>query len=310
MAGETPGASRAGKQRTRLKFGDDKGTGKYYASNQPSVINNTQADSRGRIGSKPQPIATPQPKLDERSADKKYYASPSAPKGTRPPQRRLLGAPVELAQETQDNVAALKIERDSEVNPVMDEVVRRLSGGEAKVIVTVAEGSPSRRARTKLDSLVTRQILTEEQARDVTFSKLPVKERPPKAERLANMAMEQSIETLLAAPPTPTATKSLDDDEPLDIDSILSGDGASLEDVVDTTPQNVAEAVVEDDEGDEQETVKITEPEEAPIEPPPVQTQTEVPSPDESPTETVTPPTAAPAAADEDVDGDGDGDDE
>lgn len=313
MAGETPGASNAGKKRKRLNFGDDKSTGKYYASANPSAITNSIGDSRGRIGSKPQPIPTPNPKLDERSADKKYYASPTAPKG-KPPERRQLGAPVEQTPAIQERLASLTITRDSEVNQVMDEAVRRLHDSNEKVVVTVADGSPLRRAMTKRDSLVTRQLITEDQARDIVFSKLPVKERPSKAERQA-AAAEQTIESLLASPPVPSGTTSLDDEEPLDIDAILSG-AAPIEKTVDTTPQNVTEvdlsAQAEDeDEGDD--VGPVSEPETTPAEPEPQPTSTsqdvcEEASPDGSNPETVTPPAPAPAEGTDAVDGDDEGD--
>lgn len=270
MAGETPNASRVGKQqqRKRLQFGDDKSTGKYYASKTPSVINNTPADSRGNINAVPQPIPTPNPKFDERSADKKYYAAAQPPKV---PKLRTLGeqaTPAETRRAAREAVkvapagvskealAALTIRRDSEVNAVIEEAARRIQTNPDQIlIVTVASGSPLRRARAKLDSLVTRELLTEDLARDIRFSAL--KEEAPKS----------AIAELLSSPPMPAATVVLApnavDNDDCDIAGIMSGAVADDE-VIDTSPLTPVEAIVPDEDDDTDEYVAPgTEPEPA-----------------------------------------------
>lgn len=250
MAGETPGASRANKnrKRTRLDFPDlpKSADNKYYASGQPSVINNTPADSRGGVNTPPQPIPTPEFRSDERSADRKYYGAQRPLRGNRPKKQSLrpaaasteAGAPATAPQHTMSPraLANLEIRLRHDVNPVMDEVVRRLQSGEQQVVVHVTE-KQAMRARTKLDSLVTRELITEDQYRDVRFSQLA--EEP---ELVSAPLPPPKPLTSLAPVAMPTVTKDLDQPDDLNIDDVLSG-AAEADDslAVDTTPQEVVE---------------------------------------------------------------------
>lgn len=231
MAGETPDASRIGKQRAkktgkRLTHLDEKKTDKYYASGNPSVINNSPADTRGNAAAKPQANNVGFGALDERSADKKYYKE-RTPSGQKPVARHLAKAlqAQPLARTTQA-VSELTIRGGVDVNPVMDEVVRRLQNGDTNIVVAVSAVA-MRRTRAKLDTLVTRSLITEEQSRDVRFSRL------------------SDVESETPAVPMPTETVDADKvDAELAIDDILSGD-VTLDEGPSTEPQDTHE--VEDD---------------------------------------------------------------
>lgn len=238
MAGETPDASRIGKQRQQKKTGrrlthlDEKKTDKYYASGQKSVINNSPSDSRGGVNAVPQANNVGFGPLDERSADKKYYKERQLP-SQKPVARHLAKAMAAQQSPMQAQaVSQLMIRVGLDVNPVMDEVVRRLQNGETNVIVGVAQALV-RRARTKLETLVTRELITEDQGRDVQFSKLVGELETPAVD--------------LSQPPAiPTETVETESNESdVDIDSILSGE-TTLDDGPSTAPQDYLEDTVDD----------------------------------------------------------------
>ncbi len=245
MAGETPDASRVGKQRAkktgkRLTHLDEKKTDKYYASGNPSVINNSPADTRGNAAAKPQANNVGFGALDERSADKKYYKERTL-SGPKPVARHLAKAlQAQPSARTTQAVSELTVRSGVDVNPVMDEVVRRLQNGDTNIIVTVSAAS-MRRARAKLDTLVTRELITEEQSRDVRFSRLADVEAPP--------------------PPVPTETVDADKaDADLAIDDILSGD-VTLDEGPSTVPQDMHEVDDVDDVDEVPTSQPITAPE-------------------------------------------------
>jgi len=193
LASELPGGQRRRRpavDRTRVRTADE-----YYKSGDVSAVQggNTAADSTLKPGQAPVPAAARRKPASDRSrvrsADEYYKAQDQAPTAEQiragqvrdprrlgpPPQ---LGAPQALPAKQPRlpkpgrQRPELLITQADEINGVMQEVVSRLSMGEQRVIVYVAKGQVPllRRARTNLELLVTREVITEDQARDVTFS--------------------------------------------------------------------------------------------------------------------------------------------
>jgi hypothetical protein len=168
MASETPGGAR----RRPLAWKDDRSTNKYYGSGQKSAVGGQPAGETGNA--EPAPPAKRPPWRDDRSTDK-YYASPKqAP--TAQQAARKLGPAARLApgprRAPADPNAAMTVAAPGDINGVLAEVVARLNAGESPVVVYVAAGETAllRRARAALDLLVAREVVTEEQGRDVRFS--------------------------------------------------------------------------------------------------------------------------------------------
>lgn len=263
MAGETNKAAeqRAAERRKRLSASiPQTADNKYYKSGDRSVINNTAADTKGRAGDAPQPIPTPKIKHSDivQSADKKYYSNstPQAPTKEQIEQAarkgiklavpggvpviktgRAVGKSTSLAAKgpVASNIGGtphIRIRTVEEVHPLMEHVAELLNGGHEAIVVEVPKGDLTRRVRAKLDSLVTREIVTEDQARDVRFSSYD-----PNAAPLPAQAPVQP-------PPEPKGEVNVDDDESgfLDPGALLTG-GLDLEEKVDVSPDENAPEV-------------------------------------------------------------------
>jgi hypothetical protein len=229
VASETPGGDRAAKRRERLQP-KTSSTNRYYASGEPSVIENTAADSKTPPGGEPQPIVTRQARRDDKSTDRYYReqtVAPGAREGaTGPPGKPRRTATPRPAAPT---AGGLMINAGHEVNGVMQSVVGLLQGGVASVVVHVKKDDAGllRRARTALDLLVTREVITEDQSRDVRFSYFDPKPAAGNADAFFGA-------------PAPAGEKAADGPgADLDPEAFLAGDGD--EPAVDTTPSNVQE---------------------------------------------------------------------
>ncbi len=252
MAGELPGAGDARKKRAaavnnkkKLRWQDDKGTNKIYASGSISALDSsrTVADSVLKPGQEPVAIPTPKLKTDDKSADK-YYANGGSSRVRGEAQaksekaaRTLAvppGAPKLGNAKTAKSSASLTVRTKDDVGLVLDQVVRRLQDGVQGVVVQVAQGDNQllKRVRAALDLLVTREAITEEQYRDVRISYEPgVAEQKGVAEKLG---VPQATETVR------TEANEAADVDPL---AFLNGEGDDPDDpVVDTSavpPQEV-----------------------------------------------------------------------
>ena len=252
MAGETNRAAeqRAAERRKRLSASIPQTTdNKYYRSKDRSVINNTAADTKGRAGDTPQPIPTPKITLGDivQSADKKYYSNstPQAPtkeqiehavkKGIRlPGQAPQLVAPGTKkpakggAARNVGGTPVVRVRTVEEIHPLIEHVAELLRGGHDAVVVEVPKGDLTRRVRAKLDTLVTREVITEDQARDVRFTSYDPNAAP--------------AATPVLPPPEPKGEVKLDDEDFLDPGALLTG-GLDLEEKVDVAPDKDAQKV-------------------------------------------------------------------
>lgn len=242
MAGESPGARRHQQKRNgrrELPFNEQRSSNKYYKSKQISAITPARSDKKGRPGTPPKP--NPTPKLGRHSdipqtADKKYYSGlPQAPTlqqiqaAERKKGKKVSALPSrKRAAATQRTDGVLCILEKEDVREVMSQLPNQLDG--TTLVIEVGSKELLRRARTALDLMVTREEISEDEARDVQFS----------------LVQSEAPAIDLSKPPEPTSTVSADaDDEPItNIDDVLSGkvdlgddDGPS------TAPQDV---VVED----------------------------------------------------------------
>jgi len=173
VAGETPSAHEASRRR-RLRWQDDKSTDKIYASGNRSAVGN-QSPSEQRSGG----TVNPTQKADDKSADK-YYAEGGSDRRKVTAARKALGPPPKLALKPGPREPAprartdgpLEVTEPSQINGVMAAVVSRLQSGEANIVVSVQKGNTPllNRVRVALDMLVTRETITEDQARDVRLS--------------------------------------------------------------------------------------------------------------------------------------------
>jgi hypothetical protein len=257
MAGETPRANKAQQQRRKLSYNDDRSTGKYYASGNPSVVNNTPADTNGRPGEQPQAHANNTAKQDERSADKKYYANPVPPAPTAQQAARARQTPGKAPlpanrqqqprQKQQPQYAGVPgvytIREVAHIAPVMRLLPSALTG--SAIVIEVPDDKPEvlRRARAALDMLVTREEITEDQARDVRFSKrsFVVKEA----------AAAPAID--FSKPPEPRGDAVQEDDSLLDPLAVLNGTQSVEENFLDVSADvNAVEAVVTEEPATEE----------------------------------------------------------
>jgi len=253
MAGETNRAAeqRAADRRKRLSASiPQTADNKYYKSGDVSVINNTAADTKGRAGDAPQPIPTPNIKLNDlvQSADRKYYTAQkqaptkqqieaAAKKGIKldvPANAPKLGRAVQksttLARQAQARFPTVRIRTVEEVGPLLDHVAELLNGNAEAVVIEVPKGDLTRRARAKLDTLVTREVITEDQARDVKFSAYD-----PNAAAPATAPAPEP-------PPEPRGEVKVDEEDFLDPGALLTG-GLDLEEKVDVSPEENAQEV-------------------------------------------------------------------
>lgn len=216
-------------RKKKLPWKDDRSTNKYYGSNQDSAIQgqHTVADSPLKPGQKPVGKKTKLPSKDDRSADKNYRAAALAPtvqqlqqqlrKGQNAPQ--LLGQPKakQPARKAANAEASMLVSNRGEINGVVQEAVTRLQNGDKNVVIFIQQGNSQllRATRAALDILVTRQVITEGQHRDVRLSyALGDQER-------------EDLETKLQAPmPMPTAAVRVEDNEAVsdeELDALLGG---------------------------------------------------------------------------------------
>lgn len=244
MAGETPRAHNLGKKKKKLNWQDDRSTDKYYGSGNPSAIQHTHGDTVGRPGDPPKPVPVNPARVDERNADKKYYANPPAAptvqqraKSGQLPMPGGAPLPVNVPRQrlpSPSPINKIVIGSVDEVNAKMEQLCDILSG-DNQVVVEVPNSDLLRRVRAKLDTMVTRELLTEDLARDVRFSKVEAAAATPAID--------------LSKPPEPAASVSVDerDGDFLDPAAVLSGAVSVDEPVVDTTPTDVTEAEVTDE---------------------------------------------------------------
>lgn len=251
MAGESPGAKRHQQQkktgRREIPFNEQRSSDKYYKSKQKSVIGTTMSDRKGRPGDPVKPIPTP--KLGRSSdipttADKKYYApQPQAPtvqqiQAEARKRSKLPGKASKLPSKLPRGISAhdeLRIDSREDVQPVMDALLERLDG--TPITVYLSSKKLSMRARTALDLMVTREQISEDQARDVQFT-------------VVESVAAQTVPSFdfSAPPPMPSETVSADadDDEGFCVDplDVLSGKVNLDDEKIDTTPHDVT--VVDD----------------------------------------------------------------
>ncbi len=248
MAGEIHNFD-SNKKRKRPKWSDDRSSDKYYDSGDKSAVGDqSSADSSVKPGEKPRGVKHVGPKQDDRRADK-YYANPTQPAPTKQQLERGLGKPPRLvgerraAEEKRQPRAAkhargsVTLKDQSEVNGAMQDIAERLNSGEAAIVVYVERGNSQllRRARAALEMLVTREVITEDQYRDVRLSyTLGEGETAALNEKLG--------------PPVPRETVSVDDSEDVGDLDFLSGLPRVEEPEIDITPSEVREVDTSDDE--------------------------------------------------------------
>ena len=270
MAGELPGAgdARDRKKLTQaskrpLRWQDDKSTDKIYKSKNISALDQsrTVADSTLKPGQEPAAIPTPTLKTDDKSADK-YYANggsqrargPAVAKkeqaGLKPPAvTPQLGVKRPEPKKSLKSALGLTVHSKEDIDGVMDSVVAQLGDGNQHVVVYVKQGDSAllRRVRARLDSLVTREVITEDQYRDVRLSyELAAGEQAAVAEKLG-----------APVPAAPETAVNTDANEAATVDPLafLNGEGDDPDDpVVDTSPIKPEEAVVVDTTNDPAET--------------------------------------------------------
>lgn len=239
MAGETPGAHNACSNRRPLRWQDDRSTNKIYASGSTSALGagRTVSDSVLKPGDQPAAVPTPRLKTDDKSADK-YYANGGSDRVRGPQQaaaekaaRRGLAvpaaAPVLGVAGRRPAVTTLSVRTKEDVRTVLDALVPRLQSGETGLVVTVAAGASNllHRTRSALDLLVTREVITEDQYREVRLSY-----EPAAAEKVA-------LAAAVGVPATTATVRTEDNEDVADPLAFLSGDTPDPDDqVVDTSP--------------------------------------------------------------------------
>lgn len=252
MGSELPGGQR---KKRKVPWNDDRGTNKIYASGEISALGNnrTVADSTLKPGEEP-PIAgnaTPTQKADDKSADKYYANGGSSRKKTtaaglkkQKADNKLGKAPTLAREKTQpkrfDPNAPLVISLKEHINGVLSAAIEKVKGGEP-VTVFIAKGESQllKRTRANLDLLVTREVLTENEYREIRIA-------------YATDGTEE-----VAPPPVPAETKRVVSEfagDPLDF---LNGDDA--DEVFDTS--RLTQTVVVDTTADvkDAETAAIEE---------------------------------------------------
>ncbi len=221
MASETPGG-----QRRRIAWKDDRSTNKIYASNDRSAVQGgiTAADSTLKPGQEPAPGPPNRARAANhglRSTDEYYKAQNVAPTAQQvarklPTEAPRLGQPRSQAQTQPPGTGQLLVREPAEVNGVLQEVVNRLCAGEATVVLYVKTGDTNllRRVRAALEILVTREVITEDQYRDIRLSYEP------------SHAEQQAINAKLGSAPAPRGneTRSADNEAIADPLAFLRGE--------------------------------------------------------------------------------------
>lgn len=289
MAGETRGAGnhRDPNKPRRKAFQSDltrSADQAYYRSGDKSVISKrskdgTTSQAPGTASAKPRRKAV-QSDLPQTS-DQKYYAAPAlaptkqqlaararadAQAGRRPAARQAPGsvtqqapraavAPARMAQAPVRAVGStltLRIRTKEEIHPIIDRVGELLNEGRDDIIVEVPKGELTRRARAKLDTLITREIITEDQGRDVRFSAYDADAAVADALAGQGTAVADPAFATLPPPAPAEGTVNVDDgDSFLDPSAVLTGGLDFEEDRPMDTSADVVQQVEIDAEGNE-----------------------------------------------------------
>lgn len=225
MAGETPGANKANKQRKRKKLNwrDDRSTNKIYASGDISALGNNQtvADSVLKPGQMPTPIPTPKVRPDDKSADKYYDNRGSQRTRVAGQKKQAPQPPVRSGRQAKaplPSAAGAVIRDKGHIGPILDALVEKLTDGATKLVVYIAAGNSDllRRTRTRLEQMVAQEKISEEQYHEVRLSYEPASTQPP---------------------PQPSETKAVTDIGMVDPMAFLAGEGADeMDPPVDTSP--------------------------------------------------------------------------
>lgn len=251
MAGESPGARRHQQKRNgkrEIPFHENRSANKYYKSKDVSVIGAQMGgDRKGRGKTPPKPNATKKMVSSDlvQSADRKYYgALPQAPtlQQIQAADRKKLGkgkaaqvAAVRGKRQARPPAVSgvsMRIEDKADIHDLMDQLPDLLDGN--PYVIEVASKELLRRARAKLDIMVTSERLSEELARDVKISLAEDAEVAPKLD--------------LSKPPEPTISAEADDDFIDDPLAVLSGEVDLGDDDGPSTEPVAATEIVDDDE--------------------------------------------------------------
>ena len=235
MAGETPRANdrdKKKKEKRKLNWQNDRSTDKYYGSGEPSAVQRSRADTVGRPGSRPKPIPVNTSRADERNADKKYYANPAVP-GNAPAPLRVSTNP-RASKAASPASSRVTIHAAADVNVTLTSLIASLQN-DTPVVVEVVGSDILRRARAKLDLMVTGETITEDQARNVSFVKIE-----------AGPVLD------LSKPPVPAATVSIDAEPEINLDDVLNGKTDVSDNFMDVSADvNAKEAEVTEEEADD-----------------------------------------------------------
>jgi hypothetical protein len=179
VAGETPGAANAGKRR-KLPWNDDKSTNKIYASGDISALGDQTVGGPAWAG----PAAAreggpgkrgPSQNTPNQSTDKYYRAQTTAPAAGVP--AKLAALPPISPRRGRPQPAAfdgLVVRSVADVAPAVQAAINAAAdGGFGQVAIAAGRTDFMRRARAALDLAVTREELTEDQARDVKLGYAP-----------------------------------------------------------------------------------------------------------------------------------------
>lgn len=202
MASEIPGGPT---RRKVVRKPDERSTDRYYRSADVSTVDLSAGLARvTKPGAPP-----PRRRVDEKSTDKYYAADAHTGRGSAP--ARLVGR---TAGKTSAAVAAIArvgafvIDAPEAVKEVVDRAAAEAATNpDRPVVITIKRGEPGllRRARAYLDSLVTRESVSEDVARDVRFQYAPA----------------PSTKTL---PPVPAETKTAVDPSPDPLAFLMADD--------------------------------------------------------------------------------------
>lgn len=230
MGSELPGGQR---KKRKVPWNDDRGTNKIYASGEISALGNnrTVSDSTLKPGEEP-PIAgnaTPTQKSDDKSADKYYANGGSSRKKTtqaglkkQKVDNKLGKAPTMAGPRNRpvpvDPNAPLLIAIKENINGVLGSAIEKVkAGGKVTVFVTKGDSQLLKRTRANLDLLVTREVLTEDEYREI------------------RIAYTTDGTEEVAPPPVPTVLKQVDDRVTEDPLAFLNA-GDEVDEVFDTSP--------------------------------------------------------------------------
>jgi hypothetical protein len=189
---------------------DQTSADRYYRSSNVSVLPATPShklavEQHQKVMAKEQPSSDI---MNERDADAKYYRNPGQPRQL----RRLRGGKMirnhplpEQGSQTQpvrhpQSVHPYAISDRATIDDVLSSAIMAVRGGQTRVIVQVANGL-SLAVTTRLDMMVTRQRITEDERHRVAIQLLP-KEKPPVTKSKAPADSLPSPEEAYVAPAT------------------------------------------------------------------------------------------------------------